>query len=604
MLLSDQLEELREFKLNSNPGDYIVQKKANGYSIHYCDPNKVQKVFSFSTIVGSFSSFEGFKHIKTPFLLRNSSVIEQAKNHNACLRLIYQDTVRSLKKFSGLHMNNHSIGGIDAVIALEDLIAWHAFLQDDFYKEDLFLEILPYVGVLFAHFNNLKGEVVWSKEKINLEGMRRPPAKSEITEAALRFLPKTRSLNCEHSEIIYKMLKNTVKFSNKSDVVIDDHNGELTGDAKANFEMRNQEILDDLKKNIPVSISTGWAKHSIEITLYQSPQGKAPVFMLYSNKGNTLHKDHNTHLYQVMETITTEKIAHLRKRPNMGPLGENKGAYFYAPPQMLKKIEQEMGGVRPQSMIEEFGLKEIDTIKKTAQKVGNCAVANGVEMLYNAPFLLRFTQLLEQKNSLTKAIKEASEYAKFFQREYILSQRVYQLGVWKYFSKFLNNSPKLAQKHFQILQMFSTAYVNKPGKIEKFSKYPPLLLSKSLIPEQIKVLKSILLNSIKNCSCDIIFCICSIPYNKGNRILKGPNGSFGLYKSSDFGSNNLSSPKFYLVLKSLTGKFETFPIFLNPNESEEKYRISCIEGYSESFTTLGELATLMEKYNHQMIFAL
>jgi hypothetical protein len=250
-------------------------------------------------------------------------------------------------------------------------------------------------------------------------------------------------------------------------------------------------------------------------------------------------------------------------------------------------------------MEEEFGLKLIASVKKKKQKVGNCTIANGKEMLYNAAFLLRLDQLLQDKENLSTALQIAHAHAHHVQKEQMLLQKVHQLILWRIFARNIPaNQPKILRKHFEILQMISTKFVNNPYKLEKYQKLGAL--PGSLIPETLHSLHATMQEIISENPCDIEFCTGPIPFHTGSRIKNGPNCGFGIYKSRD-SENNI---KFYLALKNSEGKYSSYTINLNPIPKEGKYSIQLEEGKSASFTTLGELSKMMRSIGNEMCFAL
>ena len=590
---------IQKFKSESAPGDYIITKNETGYTIHYHNTQGFIRAFSYSGSFQSFSSFQGFEHLKRPFKFRDHSLGEAASMHNAFLHFKYMGIANSLKKYDSNEMCNFSVGGIDAAIDMEDLIAWHEHLPEGVAKTKIFNELLTYFSISFAHYNSLKGQALSETKKISLEGMRRPVGKAQITEAALRYLPKSQLLSKEHRQKLYQMWQRSVKYSNKSKAVISNYTGKV-GNAESRFVRRNKEVLQDLANGIPVSISTGWARHTVELTLLQH---KGVTYFLYTNKGSTLHQDNHTKLYRVTKPITEEMIGHLRRRPHMGQYGEKQGAYFFAPKKVLAKVKAELGGSRPQTMPEEFGLELISSIKKIPQKVGNCTIANGKEMMYNAAFLLKFVELLDGKHPLPDSIKLANQHAYHIHKEQNLQQRVYQLSIWSHFTKYLpHDTPELSKRHFELFQMISTKVVNKRSKIEKYTKLGET--EGSIIPDIFRSLQETIHDLVKNCPCDIENCTGPIAFKAGNRIKRGPNGGFGIYKSKYFNSGSDEHPKFHLVMKSRTGKFEIMDIFSNTSKEEGRYRVQLDESKTASFTTLGEIAKLMEARDHQLIFAL
>jgi len=592
-------KQVTEFQVSSLPGDYIIIKKPDGYGIHYRNAKGVLRAFTFSNKYQSFSSFQGFEHLQRPFLFRNAPSKHLSEMHNAFLHFKYVNIANSLKKYDSNEMCNFSVGGIDAIMDMEDLIAWHEHLPEGGKKTEIFKEILTYFSISFAHFNSLKGQALSKDKKISLEGMRRPVGKAEITECALRYLPRSQLLSSEHREKLYQMWQKGVKYSNKSTKVISNYTG-LEGDAENRFNRRNKEILQDLEKGIPVSISTGWSKHTVEITLLSH---KGVTYLLYTNKGSTLDKDNHTKLYRVTKPVTEEIISHLRRRPPMGEIGEKKGAYFFATTAILKKITQELKGGRPKTMSEEFGLELIDIIKKVPQKVGNCTVANGKEMMYNAEFLLKFVELLDQELPQEECISQAIDHAYHVHKEQQLLQKVYQISIWKHFTKHLpSDDQELSRRHFEIFQMISTKVVSKKSKVEKYH-----LLGQtegSIIPDIFQSLKEAMQELIRTCPCDIEACTGPIAFKAGNRIKRGPNGGFGIYKSKFFLSGSKVHPKFHLAVKNTIGKFEVLNIYPHSDSIDSRYKIEFGKSDSTAFTTLAELAKIMEARDHQMIFAL
>lgn len=599
-LMTVSPEEVEKFKTESIPGDYIVvvvPAELHAFQVVY--KNQAGKIhsFTYSSLLGAFSSFEGLTEIRRPFHLRNSKPIEIAKAHNGFIHCKNVAVINSLKKYAGSEINDYAIGGIDQLIGLAEILAWHEFLPCGQLKSDLSSKLLPYYSILLAHFNNLKGKSLDSENPVSLEGMRRPPAKEEISESALRYLEKSHLLTLEHREILFCMLSKAVRFSNKSDKVISNLNGGI-GNAETRFHSRNIEILQELDAGIPISISTGWAKHSIEITLIKKEE---EAFLLYTNKGATLHPDNDTRLYRVGETITAEMIGHLRRRPYMGSIGEKYGTYYHSPEKILNEVKEEMNGERPQTMEEEFGLGLIAKFSKKSQTAGNCSVANGKEMIYNSSFLLSFVDYLHTSDEQGAAVL-ASKHAKAVSKEYQLNQRIYQLKVWKHFSNFLGEDPNFLEQHFKLFQMITTKYVNKKEKIDHLIKFGEI--HNSLIMRELDELKLAMKEFIKESQCDISLCTCGIPYSKGNRIKNGPKGSFGIYKANKniLTLKNSSAPEYHLVLKDLKGKFNIFDI-TSAKDGSEKYQISNKQG-TFYFTTLGQLATQMENKGHEMVFAL
>lgn len=179
-------------------------------------------------------------------------------------------------------------------------------------------------------------------------------------------------------------------------------------------EKITDRILDDLKNDKPVTISTGWHKHQVNITIYED-------ILVYINKGNHENPDVAQKIYRMgkdFKSIDSNKLLdEMTPREVIWHLTNYDLYTEKSKKGQIDFIEKEMHA--------ELDLKELTDMPKVPQKMGNCTYANDKAGVQGAAFALEYKRI-EGDATLTpeKKIESAKNYANIIFKNIEMQDRV------------------------------------------------------------------------------------------------------------------------------------------------------------------------------------
>lgn len=206
-----------------------------------------------------------------------------------------------------------------------------------------------------GHVFGLKGKFQIGGKEENFEGNYPILSASWIADANIRYLESNSLIPKEDKDLLKEMSLSSVEYAC------------VCGESSEKIDKTAQKIVDDIDKGKPVSIPTGWAGHTVNVTIYKD-------MLIYTNRGERGSRNADQVIYKINGKIDKNAIIKLidssqldkKNNPDKFEYFENKG------------------------LINDFNLTPIAVIDKVNQKVGNCTFANTKGGLQAAAFAMEY----------------------------------------------------------------------------------------------------------------------------------------------------------------------------------------------------------------------
>lgn len=227
-----------------------------------------------------------------------------------------------------------------------------------------------------------------------------------------------------------------------------------------NFNKLIDKMMGQLEVDKPVSISTGWAGHGINVTVYRD-------LLILTNKG-PLHKEGEecTIVYRIGDDKNLREVLSHLILHRMTP---DHRRYIY------------------DTMARELSLSKIIGIQKAPQKAGNCAFANNKAGLENGAFALEFKRQEREGKSQDECIAAAKTYSHKVFKSAEMMDRQHEMEMLVFIKKLMDQGeivdPKTRQYYQEILLGLSDKFAKNLSE-DKLWRIRPLLTEEEDFPTE------------------------------------------------------------------------------------------------------------------------
>lgn len=340
-------------------------------------------------------------------------------------------------------------------------------------------------------------------------------------------------------------------------------------------------ILADLKAGQPVSISTGWHKHEVNITIHED-------ILTYINKGLT-------------ETPEATQTVYIMKDGGLPKLRDYLDCFLYGMMRQedtqqaqINRIEKEMTGA--------LGLTEITKLTKVNQKSGNCSYANNKSGIQAAALAMEFKRQQEQypEKSEKEQIHSAKVYAQKIFKNIEMRDRV------KNFEEFLSLEPLIINKatdlppemYYSLLssltdKMATTISTEKANRLsipefagsQKFEQYSGAPYRETSVSQIVKGVRETAAEAIANSQLPLSVCVLRVSEDEMLQTLsRRVEGSFAFILEG-------KSNEYYVFINQADGEV---PVKKGPFLPEQDGSFTFIDEESNSVN----LQTLSDLVHH------